>query len=123
MPFDGGGLDITLPAAADLSAHQYKPVTIDANGRGTVCTANTDIPIGVLQNKPTGTDHPAKVRIYGLSLHKFGAAANEGDMLAAGVEGFGTVTTAASWSFGVTLLAPGGSGNIQTILVRPAKLA
>jgi hypothetical protein len=41
-----------LRAAADLSACQYHFVTITDEGVVNVCDAITDVPIGVLQNKP-----------------------------------------------------------------------
>ena len=41
-----------LKAAADLSACQYHFVTITDEGVVNVCDAITDVPIGVLQNKP-----------------------------------------------------------------------
>lgn len=41
-----------LRAAADLSACQYHFVTITGEGVVNVCSAITDVPIGVLQNKP-----------------------------------------------------------------------
>lgn len=41
-----------LRAAADLSACQYHFVEITGDGVVNVCNAITDVPIGVLQNKP-----------------------------------------------------------------------
>lgn len=42
----------TLKAAADLSAKQYHLVKLASATTVNVCSAITDIPIGVLQNKP-----------------------------------------------------------------------
>lgn len=124
MPFDGGGTDITMAAAADLSAYQYRFMKVDANGRATVCTAATDIPLGVLQNKPAAADRAARVRIDGLSLFHFGAASNEGDLLASGELGAGTVLSAGTtlWYGAMTMLAAGGSGDIQTVLVMRGRI-
>ena len=43
-------LKITLVAGADLSSAQYKFVKLDSNGAAVVCSAVTDVPVGVLQN-------------------------------------------------------------------------
>lgn len=45
-----------LIAAADLSAKQFHFVKLTANNTVNVCTAVTDKPIGVLQNKPKAGD-------------------------------------------------------------------
>lgn len=52
-------------AGADLSAAQYKFVKFSA-GKVVVCDAVTDLPVGILQNKPT-SGHMAAVMINGCS--------------------------------------------------------
>ena len=125
MPYGGGdGIDITLPAAADLSSHQYKLMTVDANGRGTICTAYTVMPIGILQNKPAAADVPARIRVAGISKYLAGAAANEGAFIASNAQGYGTATTLDTAHYvGIVLHAPGGSADIQDLLVMPGRYA
>ena len=124
MPYGGTGIDITVPAAADLSSYQYRLMTIDANGRGTICTAYTVQPIGILQNKPSAADVPARVRVFGESKCKFGAAANEMAFVASNAQGFGTATTLDTAGYvGFVLHAPGGSADIQDVLVMPGRYA
>jgi hypothetical protein len=125
MAYGGGEyIDFSLPAAADFSSHQYKIMTIDANGRGTICTGNTVRAIGILQNKPAAADAPARIRILGPSKYKAGAAANEGDGIAANGEGFGTAcTTDKTYIVGYVLAAPGGSADVQSIMVQPGMVA
>lgn len=48
----GYDLGTGLPAAADLSTHQYKAVKF-ASGEINICTVATDLCIGILQNAPT----------------------------------------------------------------------
>lgn len=124
MPYGGSGLDISVPAAADLSSHQFKLMVIDANGRGTIGTGYTSVVIGVLQNKPDAADAPARIRVGGESKYKAGAAANEGAYIASNAEGFGTPTTLDTACYvGIVLHAPGGSADVQDILVMPGRYA
>ena len=51
------------PAGADLSANQFYFVELAA-GVVTVCNAATDLPYGVLQNKPT-SGRQAEILIFG----------------------------------------------------------
>jgi len=52
MAYEIPGRKLTLPAAADLSAQQYRFVKVDGNGNAALA-GNGDPAIGVLQNKPT----------------------------------------------------------------------
>lgn len=118
MPYANTGIDITRPAAADLSTYQFRLMAVDANGRATAAVAVTDPIIGILQNKPAGADQAAVIRIAGVSKCAFGAAVNEGAWITCGVEGYGTATTTANDVIvGMALHAPGGSGDVQDLLV------
>ncbi len=67
MAYESPGIDLgTLTAAADLSGKQYYFVKLASATTVNVCTAITDIPIGVLQNDPT-SGQSAVVRIFGLT--------------------------------------------------------
>jgi hypothetical protein len=55
MAYEQGPMILhSMPTATDLSAHQYRFVKLSA-GLVVACSGATDIPIGVLQNKPVGT--------------------------------------------------------------------
>jgi hypothetical protein len=56
----------TLTAAADLSAKQYHFVKLASATTVNVCSAVTDVPIGVLQNNPT-SGKSAEVLLLGVS--------------------------------------------------------
>ena len=63
MAYDDPGVDIgTFTASADLSAKQFYIVKMSGDNTVTVCAAVTDVPIGVLQNKPASGEQ-AVVRI------------------------------------------------------------
>ena len=57
----------TLTAAADLSAKQYHFVKLASATTVNVCTAITDVPIGILQNNPDTAGDQAIVTIFGIS--------------------------------------------------------
>ena len=80
----GSGIIITLEAAADLSSNQYNFVKLDASGNVVICDVDSagQIPIGVLQNKPT-SGQAATVMITGVTKVEAGVAFNEGVLIAA----------------------------------------
>lgn len=67
----GEGVDISVPAAADLSAKQFYIVKLTSTGVA-ACAASTDKPIGILQNTPK-TSEGALVRVFGPSKCLSGA--------------------------------------------------
>lgn len=118
MAYEGQGIDISLPAAADLSSYQYRFVAIDSNGRGTLSGANGTAGIGILQNKPGTADRAMSVRIGGIGKLVFGAAAEEGAPLCSGISGCGTVAASLNdHVLAIALHGVGGSGDIQDVLL------
>lgn len=77
---DMGAIDVSLPAAIDLSALQYHAMKTDSNLRVTTSGAN-DKSLGILQNKPAALDAQARVRIQGVSLAKVSEAVTLGKYL------------------------------------------
>ena len=65
MAYDMMNIDISLEAAADLSAKQYYAVKVDSNGLAALAGAG-EAAIGILQNKPTA-GQTAVVRVGGVS--------------------------------------------------------
>jgi hypothetical protein len=66
MAYAGQQICATFEAGADLSAKQYYFVKLSAANTVNVCTAITDIPIGILQNKPESGE-AATVCLFGIS--------------------------------------------------------
>lgn len=66
----------TFTAAANLSSatHQYRLVKLTTAGTVNLTTAATDIPIGVLQNRPT-SGGMAEVMVFGISKVRLSTAA------------------------------------------------
>jgi hypothetical protein len=122
-------LKITLEAAADLSAKQYYFVKIDSNGKAAAVTAITDVPIGVLQNKPTA-GQAAEIVVVGVSKVSSDAALNEGDLIGPSGDGqadarvIGTDIT--HYVGGQMLTATGAAAVIGTAIINcatPARAA
>jgi len=80
MAVENFHVDLTFPANADLSTHQYKWVKMATGGKVDICSAITDIPVGILQNKPTA-NQAASVRVLGVSKLKAGGTITVGSML------------------------------------------
>jgi hypothetical protein len=61
-----GEMDGTRAAGADLSSKQFYFVKLHTDGTVILCAATTDVPYGVLQNKPT-SGQTASVMVSGIS--------------------------------------------------------
>jgi hypothetical protein len=82
MAYDStaGAVDLTLTASGDLSSSQYRFVQLSADNTVVICTTITDVPVGVLQNKPT-SGQAAAIRCAGLSRIECGASLSAGDIV------------------------------------------
>lgn len=116
MSFQGHQTCISLKAGADLSAAQFKAVSVDANGEAVVAGAG-DFAVGVLQNNP-GLGELATVQIAGISKMKADAAVAAGARIASSADGeAATSTVATDNSIGIALAAAAGAGEIIPVLV------
>lgn len=110
----------TLEAAADLSAKQYYFVKVDSSGKAAVCAAVTDVPCGVLQNKPTA-GQAAAIMALGISKVNADADLAEGDLIGTSSDGqaaayvAGTDTT--KYVVGQVLEENAAAGGLVTALV------
>lgn len=75
------GLDVSLKAAADLSALQFRIMKISAARTINKATAATDLFAGVLQDKPAAAGRAATLRVAGISKIECGATVTVGAML------------------------------------------
>lgn len=113
---------ITIPAAADLSAQQYRCMTVDSNGRAAVANA-TALVVGILQNEPTALGQAATVAYAGVSKAKAGGSITAGARVTA--DASGNVIAAATAGDAVIGVALQGaaSGDIVQVLVNPFPFA
>lgn len=119
-----GVLDYSFIAEGDLSGSQYCAVTLGtAAGSCKICGVS-DMPIGILQNKPTAGQE-ATVRLLGTSVVKANGAYAKGDMLAV-VAATGKADTAVPganlWVLGQALYASGATNDEIEITVSIAPL-
>ena len=66
MAYEVGGTDLCWLAAEDISAYQYRFITIASDTTVQLANGATEYPIGILQNAPTSGE-VAVVRVAGVS--------------------------------------------------------
>lgn len=86
-------LQLTFEAGADLSTHQYKFVKQNSSGQIVLCSAVTDVPVGVLQDKPVSGQR-GTVMVIGLTKLKCNAAINPGVQISTDASGLGNPVVA-----------------------------
>jgi len=124
MAFEGPQIKIPgLTASADLSAKQYYFVKMSGEKTVTVCAGATDIPCGVLQNKPT-SGQAAEVCAIGVSKVSGDADLDAGHLIGTSGDGqadrkiAGTDTT--EYVVGQVMLGNGAAGGLITALINCA---
>ena len=121
MAYEIPKLVISLKAGADLSAHQYKCMKLDANGDAVITAAATDIPVGILQNKPDAAGKAAEIMVVGVSKVNQDADLTIGDLIGTSADGqlakktVGTDTT--NYVIGQLLEDGGAAAAIGTALI------
>lgn len=94
MAYEIPGFSHTLPAAADLSAHQFKFVKLNTSGQIAAIAAATDIPFGVLQDKPDAAGEPGLVTMLGITKLQGDADLAKGDQIGTSADGQADAKTA-----------------------------
>ena len=121
--YNGQSILITLEAAADLSSSQYLFLKTDADGKVNVCTAITDRPIGVLQNKPASGE-AATVMVVGCTKIVTDAALDEHNIIGPAADSKANKkipgTDSNEYMSGTMLTATGGAGEIGTAVINCA---
>jgi hypothetical protein len=122
MAWELPSFSVTLPwastAAASSTGHQFRFVTIDANGRVGLPATTADVkPIGVLQNLPTAQDTGAIVMVAGVSKVQAPASTLAvGDRCAASTAGQAVVLGTSNAPPMVGYVVGGSSGSAGRIL-------
>lgn len=111
-----------LTASADLSAKQYHLVKMSGDNTVTVCAAVTDVPIGVLQNKPESGE-AATVCTIGVTKIKADEALAAGEVVGSSSDGQGQVvvigTETTVYAAGI-VIDGAASGGLATAVVNCA---
>lgn len=116
MAYEIPGFSFTLPAAADLSATQFRFVTIDGTGKAAVPAAGAKT-IGVRNNKPKANEATTIVH-DGISLVEAGAAIAIGANVETDVSGR-AITLAAGIAQGIALETASAAGVKIAVLLVP----
>lgn len=129
MAYELPGFKFTLEAGADLSSSQYKLVKVNSSSKVIACAATTDIPIGILQNKPVSGD-AAEIMAIGISKVQADSALTAGNVFGTSSDGqaapyvAGTDTT--KYGVGIVIEGAGSTaGNLATVFINctPNRLA
>jgi len=77
---------ITKQAGEDLSSFQFMAVTLESDGQVDAHDAVTDVPFGVLQNKPSAAGRGAEIMYMGRSKVEFGETVVVGNLIRFGAD-------------------------------------
>lgn len=116
MAYQKGGLILNFEAAADLSAKQFRAVKMATGGKVDVFSGATDVPIGILQNKPTA-GQTAEVMVFGVSKVDSDAALAVGDIISGQTDGQLEVADSGDYVVGQVVLASGAAGELASALI------
>jgi len=93
MAYEQALVCIALEAASDLDTAQYTFVTLDRNGYKVAKSGSSDLPIGVLQNKPKA-GQMASIAVCGITKLMVASGTAAGDPLTVDTRGYGTTASA-----------------------------
>lgn len=120
MAYEIPGTLITLEASADLSAKQFYFVKLDSNGQVAVCAAVTDIPVGILQDKPAAANRACTVMVDGISKVSSDAALTPGNQIGCSADGqaaaYAAGTDTTKYIVGQVLVGSGAAAGLATVL-------
>lgn len=123
MSFDfNHGHDIPLPAAGDLSAKQYRFVTLNSSGQIAASTRGA-LSCGVLQDKPAAAGRSGAVRYNGVTKIKLGGSVTAGNAIVSDANGDGVTTASSDTNYMGIALESGASGEIVAMLLQPRGLS
>ncbi|CAB4122315.1 Bacteriophage VT1-Sakai, H0018 [uncultured Caudovirales phage] len=115
MATDNIGMNLSLVAAADLSAKQFLVVKADSAGKAALAGASDTNQIGIVQNKPTA-GQTATIRFAGVSKAAAGGTIAAGGAVTSDSAGKVIAATTGKQIIG-TALTGGVSGDVITVLL------
>jgi len=125
------GVDRSFQAACDISALQYRPVTLDLNGRVCGVSALSASALGILQNDPSLLGQEAVVRVLGFSkvwacgaasVLEIGGYVKTGGGQVGGVSGFKNVNAASTWALGISMESQTSGCGFVEIFFNPNRM-
>lgn len=109
---------ISFSAAVDLTANQFQFVTLNTAGQVVLCSAITDLPIGILQNAPRA-GLAASVMTYGVSKLVMAAATAIGSLVGTDAAAKGAIrvngTDITTYIVGRAIVATAAANGVGTV--------
>lgn len=122
MAFEVPLFDVAFSTNADLSSLQYHLVKVTGAVQVGTCSATTDTPVGILQNKP-GNAQAAQVRVHGVSKLVADAAITAGNLVCTAANAKGTtvaINGTAAYTIGIALDTVTAQGEVASVLLTHA---
>lgn len=107
---------ISIPAAGDLSAGQFRFVNVDGNGRAALVASAGGRGVGVLQDDPAAIDRPACVAVAGRAKVVAGDTVTAGDNVQSDANGAAITAASGDYILGIALTG-GASGELIEVLL------
>ena len=106
---------LTLAAAADLSAAQYKVMQVDSTGKAALSNA-TSLNVGILQNNPAA-GQAATVAVEGVSKILLAGTVAAGARVTSDLNALGVAAVTVGDSVIGVALAGGAAGDLIPVLI------
>lgn len=116
MAFENKLDTVSLEAAGDFSAFQYRFMAVTGSGQFAPTSAGAQVD-GVLQDKPTAAGQSGAIGISGISKVQLGGTVSNGALMASGSNGEGAAAGSGDNVAGKALEA-GVSGDIISVLLK-----
>ena len=122
MAFEIPLFDVAFSTNADLSSLQYYMVKVTGAVAIGTCSATTDTPVGILQNKP-GSAQAAQVRVHGISKAIADGAVTAGSLVATSADAQAAMTATgnvAVYTIGIAMDTVANAGEVCSVLLTHA---
>ena len=119
MATEYGLKNISLPAAADLSAKQYYIVDVNSSSQAALVATKGAKMVGVLQDKPAAANRIGAVAVEGISKVELGDTVAAGAEVISDANGAAIATDAADQYILGTCIKGGAVGEIGEVLIKP----
>ena len=121
MAIEIPGQLVTVAASGDLSALQFRFMTLDSNGKAAKPVGSTGPIYGVLQNKPDADGIAATIMTNGISkMTTIASTLSVGDLVASSTAGEPIAVGAGDFTVGrVVRGSSGGAGRVLSIQIEP----
>lgn len=110
MSYIEAGVNVTLLAAADQSAHQHKFMDVNTSGRAALQTTAGGRVFGVSREKPSAAGEPGTYQISGITKVVAGGTVTAGDNVQSHTDG--SAITAASGDHVAGIALTGGAAGV-----------